>query len=142
MNMENEHFYASHSEETDDEKQTIRRNTHIGMSIILLLVIVLFDFINEDSVIKALFIYAGFTYGPLLGMYAFGFFVKRSVLDKYIPVIAILSPLFTALIKYYASGFMGGYQLGFELLIVNGLITFLGMLLFSKKSNVKRAVFV
>ena len=122
-----------------NEKKVMRRNTHIGMSLLLLVVIVIFDLINNDNVVSALFVYAGFTYGPLLGMYAFGFLLNRIVVDKYVPVIAIVSVLITLMIKFKS---FGGYQFGFELLIVNGLITFMGMLIFSKKRVLKSQEFV
>ena len=122
-----------------NEKKVMRRNTHIGMSLLLLVVIVVFDLINNDNVVSALFVYAGFTYGPLLGMYAFGFLLNRIVVDKYVPVIAIVSVLITLMIKFKS---FGGYQFGFELLIVNGLITFMGMLIFSKKRVLKSQEFV
>ena len=124
------------------EQKNIRWGVHIMMSVVLLIVITLFKSINYDSVIKELFIYAGYTYGPLLGMFAFGFFIKRDIIDKAMPFIAIGSPIITALIKSNSELIFNGYKIGFELLLINGLITILFMLLFSKKSNVKSSVFV
>lgn len=127
---------------TPMQQKKTRWGVHIMMSVILLIVITLFKSINNDSVIKELFIYAGYTYGPLLGMFAFGFFIKRDIIDKAMPFIAIGSPIITALIKTNSELIFNGYKIGFELLLINGLITILFMLLFSKKSNVKSSVFV
>ena len=103
-----------------------RKYIHLLMSIILLCVILFFNMINDQSVIKSLFTVAGYTYGPLLGMYAFGLFTKIKVNDKWVPLVAILSPLFCFVIQLY-------FSFGFELLILNGLITFVGLLIISKK---------
>jgi len=103
-----------------------RKNIHLLMSIILLCVILFFNMINDQSVIKSLFTVAGYTYGPLLGMYAFGLFTKIKVNDKWVPLVAILSPVFCFVIQLY-------FSFGFELLILNGLITFVGLLIISKK---------
>lgn len=103
-----------------------RKNIHLLMSIILLCVILFFNMINDQSVIKSLFTVAGYTYGPLLGMYAFGLFTKIEVNDKWVPLVAILSPVFCFVIQLY-------FSFGFELLILNGLITFVGLLIISKK---------
>ena len=103
-----------------------RKNIHLLMSIILLCVILFFNMINDQSVIKSLFTVAGYTYGPLLGMYAFGLFTKIKVNDKWVPLVAILSPVFCFVIQLY-------FSFGFELLILNGLITFVGLSIISKK---------
>jgi len=110
----------------------IRKFVHIGFSLLLLGVIMLFRAINDESVISALFTVAGYTYGPLLGMYAFGMFTKRKVQDRLVPYIAILSPFACWLLNY-----LTGNAFGFELLIINGTITFTGMwfLSISETSN-------
>ena len=95
------------------------------MSFILFIVILLFNAINDDSVIKSLFTVAGYTYGPLLGMYAFGLFTKYKIKDRWVPLVAILSPVICYILNLYIS-------FGFELLILNGLITFIGLLLIKK----------
>jgi hypothetical protein len=79
---------------------------------------------------------AGYTYGPLLGLYTFGLFVKdRKVVDKAVPWIAIASPVISYLLKMYSPQLFGGYKIGFEILIINGLLTFLALLLFSRKEK-------
>ena len=97
-----------------------RKLVHLGFSILLVLVILVFKSINDESVISSLFKVAGYTYGPLLGMYAFGLFTKLSVKDNWVPLVAVLSPLACYLIQIYI-------PFGFELLILNGLITFVGL---------------
>ena len=79
---------------------------------------------------------AGYTYGPLLGLYTFGLFVKnRKVFDKAVPFIAVASPIISYLMKQYSPQLFGGYKIGFEILIINGLLTFVALLAFSKKEK-------
>ncbi len=113
-------------------KQT-RRLVHVGFSILLMVVILLFRVVNNESVIKSLYTVAGYTYGPLLGMFAFGLLTKRDANDRLMPVIAVLSPLVCILLNQFSEFLLWGYKFGFELLIVNGLLCFLGMLIFSKR---------
>ena len=108
---------------------------HIGFSLILFLVIIIFRIINDDSVITAVFKVAGYTYGPLLGLYAFGLFTKYKVHDKWVPIIAILAPFISFILKVYSTDIIPGYKMGFELLILNGLITFIGLLIIRKKTQ-------
>ncbi|MFC2103991.1 sodium:solute symporter [Bacteroidota bacterium] len=115
---------------SEAELKTIRKKVHVGVSAALVIVILLFNAINNESVISAIFKVAGYTYGPLLGMYAFGMFTKLKTRDKYVPFVAIASPIICYALNYYSKEFLGGYQFGFELLILNGLITFLGLLIF------------
>lgn len=115
------------------ELKAIRKKVHVGVSAVLVMVILIFNAINNESVISAIFKVAGYTYGPLLGMYAFGMFTKYKTKDQYVPHIAIASPIICYFLNVYSKQFMGGYQIGFELLILNGLITFIGLLLIRKK---------
>lgn len=115
------------------EKQ-IRKRVHIGFSLVLLVVIVLFKYLVSENVIKDLFTAAGYTYGPLLGLFFFGLFTKYRVRDVWVPAIAIAAPLLTYLIKIYALEFFN-YTIGFELLLLNGALTFLG--LWSVRENKK-----
>lgn len=105
----------------------IRQRVHIGMSVILIIVIMIFKIINNDSVIAQLFTAAGYTYGPLLGLYAFGLFSKRQVRDGDVPYIAIASPIISFVLDYWSADIFGGYEIGFEILIINGLITYFGL---------------
>lgn len=117
-----------------EEESTLKRTrvrVHLMFSFILMGVILVFRAVNDTSVISALFTVAGYTYGPLLGMFAFGLFTKAAINDRAMPWIAVASPLLTLLINNYSEMLFGGYRFGFELLLVNGLITFTGMLLIS-----------
>ena len=90
------------------------------------------------ELIDKIFEIAGYTYGPLLGLYSFGLFMKnRKPNDKYVPFIAICSPIISYILNLYSKDILFGYQFGFEILIVNGLITFIALLLISKKENIK-----
>ncbi len=120
----------------EEQKLTrIRRQVHLGISIVLGLVIMLFRAINDENVISAIFRVAGYTYGPLLGLYAFGLFTRLRVRDRLVPLLAILSPVITFLLSHFSEALFNGYQFGFELLIVNGGVMFATLLLTSRKYN-------
>src|SRR5690554_3615504 len=105
----------------------------------MFLVILIFNAINDASVVSMIFRVASYTYGPLLGLYAFGLFLKkREVLDKVTPIICILSPLLTFLIVENSELLFGNYKFDVELIILNGLITLLGLFIFSKKKYSNR----
>ncbi|MFO7573931.1 MAG: sodium:solute symporter [Bacteroidales bacterium] len=120
-----------------DEKTVTRtrKRVHISITLVVMAIILLFREINDQSVISAVFTVAGYTYGPLLGLFAFGLFTKREVLDRATPWIAIASPIITFLVNSYSEQLLWGYKFGFELLILNGLITFIGLLIFSKSKR-------
>lgn len=116
---------------TEQEVKQIRRRVHIAISIVIAAVIMVFKAVNDQSVISAIFTVAGYTYGPLLGLYAFGLFTKFQVRDKWVPLVAIFSPIFCFFLAKYSP--LLGYKFGFELLMVNGAITFFGLLLLSRR---------
>jgi Na+/proline symporter len=118
---------------SEQQKKRIRQTVHIAFAIVLLMVIVLFRAINDRAVIDKLFTVAGYTYGPLLGLFAFGLFTKFPVRDRWVPLIALLSPIICYFLSEYSVDIFHGYRFGFELLILNGMITFAGLLLFRKK---------
>ncbi|MFL0352337.1 sodium:solute symporter [Xanthomarina sp. GH4-25] len=118
-----------------DEKAQVakRKQIHVLFSIVLILVIISFKYlIKDESVIAKLFVFAGYTYGPLLGLYAFGLFTKWQVRDKLVPVIAILSPILSYVISVN-SAIWFGFEFGFFILILNGFLTFLGLILIRRK---------
>ncbi|RUT73256.1 sodium:solute symporter [Ancylomarina longa] len=119
-------------EGNEQETTKLRKRSHILFSFLLLVVILIFRAINDESVIAAIFTVAGYTYGPLLGLYAFGLFTKYKVKDRYVPIIAILSPLICYILKDNAVAWFS-YPIGFELLIYNGIITFAGLYLIRKR---------
>lgn len=114
------------------DQKKLRMQVHVIMSIILFFTILIFRWINDDSVISNLFKAAGFTYGPLLGLYAFGLATKRAINDKLAPVVCILSPII-CFIAFKNPEWVGLKSIGFEILIYNGALTFLGLLLISRK---------
>jgi SSS family transporter len=118
----------------DKDKQVkVRKQIHIFISFVLILVIVSFKYlIKDESVIAKLFVFAGYTYGPLLGLYAFGLFTKWQVRDKLVPFIAILSPVLSYIISVNSLKWVG-FEFGFFILILNGLLTFLGLILIRRK---------
>jgi Na+/proline symporter len=118
---------------TEKERRQIRYLVHIAFATLLLLVIILFRAINDQAVIDKLFTIAGYTYGPLLGLYAFGLFTKFRVRDRFVPIVAVLSPVICYLLNQFSGVLFNGYRFGFELLIVNGFITFAGLLLLRVK---------
>jgi len=105
---------------------------HLAFSLLLFVVIVLFRLVNNDSIISAVFKVAGYTYGPLLGLYAFGLFTKLNVKDKLVPFICILSPILSYMINVISDGWFG-----FFILVVNGLLTFIGLYLI-KEAGMKK----
>lgn len=125
---------ASQLPEEDEKYTSWRYRVHIGFSILLFLTIVLFWWINDESVIVKLFKYAGYTYGPLLGLYGFGLLTKRQVKDKWIPLVCLLAPVLTYIINENSATLLWGYQFGFELLLLNGFLTALGLWGFSKNA--------
>ncbi|WP_370476754.1 sodium:solute symporter [Tamlana flava] len=117
-------------------QKSIRKRVHVFISAILVIVIILFDAIFKDvSVIWELFTAAGYTYGPLLGLFAFGIFTKQQLKDKYVWIIAIIAPIVSYFINEFSVDLLNGYQIGFEILIINGLLTFLGLILIRSKQH-------
>ena len=113
----------------------IRKRIHIMISFVLIFVIIAFKYvIKDESVIAKLFIFAGYTYGPLLGLYAFGLFTKWQIKDKLVPMIAILSPILAYLISENSLKWFG-FEFGFFILILNGLLTFIGLILVRIKQH-------
>src|SRR5690606_33972953 len=120
---------------TEVQQIQIRKRIHILISFILILVIIAFKYIIKDeSVIAKLFVFAGYTYGPLLGLYSFGLFTKWKIKDKLVPLIAILSPVLSYLISFYSEKWFD-FEFGFFVLILNGLLTFLALVLIRSKQN-------
>ncbi len=118
-------------ERTEQEEKQTRFQVHIGFSILLFLIVVVFQLINDRAVINALFIAAGYTYGPLLGLFTFGLFTSLQVRDRWVWTVGILSPVLSFVIDAYAPRILGGFEFGFLILALNGLLTFLGLLALS-----------
>ncbi len=121
-------FCVDICERQDDE--CLRKRTHLILCILFVLIILLFRLLNSTSVIDAVYVLCGYTYGPLLGLFTFGMLTTRYPRDRYVPYICIASPLLCYVIDLMAQCY-GGYRFGYELLMLNGLLTFLALLLLS-----------
>ena len=118
----------------DKPKVAVRKRqlTHIGMSVLFVVIMLVFKVLNNKSIIDAIYTIAAYTYGPLLGMFTFGLFTKRKTQDKLVPYIAVASPFLCYGLNIFCTQVFN-YPLGYEILIINGMITFGGMYLISKK---------
>jgi solute:Na+ symporter, SSS family len=121
------------------KRRKIKKYVHLMFSAMLILVILGFRVISNESVVVAVFTVAGYTYGPILGLFIFGIYSGRVVQDKWVPVIAFMSPIVSFFISKYSEILLWGYKFGFEVLILNGFLTILGLLIISKKAvNLKK----
>ena len=120
-------------DKSEQEQKSIRKKTHIGMSVLLVVVIIAFKYILNSNVIDSLLTVAGYTYGPLLGLLSFGIFTNYKIKDRYVWMVALASVTIVFLIGKIPSESLGGYVIGYELLPLNGLLTFLGLILIRRK---------
>lgn len=120
---------SSHDKE---QATSIRKNVHIGMSITFLVAILMIHYIGQENVLNTIYKVASYTYGPLLGMFTLGLFSKIRVKDKYMPAVCLLSPLLCYIIEMSLSAFFN-YKVGYEILILNGVLTIAGMYIIKKK---------
>lgn len=116
---------------TDQKKVKTRRIVHMLITIVFVAIIMLFRVLNNKSVIDAIYVIASYTYGPLLGLFAFGIFTKKDTWDRVVPYICLLSPLLCWTLQSLCQQ-LWGYKLGYELLMINGLFTFVGLLIAGK----------
>ena len=121
------------------QKKKLRQRIHLAVAFIFLLFVLLFYQINNPSMIGVILKVAAYTYGPLLGLFTFGIITKRNVHDKLVPVVCIAAPIICFFIDKFQKELFGNFQIGSELLILNGLITFTGLLMISKKATVPAA---
>ena len=118
-----------HADTRQDEPGLLhtRRRVHAGCAVVLGLVILGFSAIRDGSVINAIYTVAGYTYGPLLGLFFFGILTRREVRDRWVPCICVLSPLICYILSAHSEAWFGGYRIGFELLLINAAVTWLGL---------------
>ena len=116
------------------ENKLKRKKVHLFISLLLFTVILMVNYLNNDNIISTLFTLASYTYGPLLGLFFFGIFTKRDIYDNYTPYIVLIAPFLTYLLSVYDE-FLINFNFGYELLAVNGLITFTGLLLISRSKS-------
>lgn len=122
----------------EERQKTLRKQVHIGMSVLLILVIIAYKYILSSNVIDSLLTVAGYTYGPLLGLFAFGILTKYQIKDRYVFWVSLISVAVIAFVGQINPEHLGGYVIGYELLPLNGLITFFGLWLIRKKESAKK----
>jgi Na+/proline symporter len=125
---------------SEDAKLRLRRHVHLGFALLFLLMVLFFKWVDNPSMIGVILKLAGYTYGPLLGLFAFGMMTKRSLNDRLVPVVTVGAPILCELLEYNQHYLLGSYRLGLELLIVNGALVFIGLLAISRRATVKPAV--
>lgn len=122
---------------TESEVAGIRQKVHLGMAVTMCVVIVIINALNNTSVINAVYVLASYSYGPILGMFVFGIFTRRSVRDRYVPLVAILSPVLCYIIDTHSKAWFGGYEFSHERLILNAFLTFAGLWMLTVKKEKK-----
>jgi Na+/proline symporter len=123
------------NKENDAKLTKVRTLVHIGMAVLMAVCIYVIHLLNDDSVIQTVYKVASYTYGPLLGMFCFGIFTKKQVRDRWIPIAVIAAPVITWIIDVNSMAWFNGYQFSHERLILNALLTIVGMLLLIKPSK-------
>ncbi len=114
------------------KRQTLKHYVHIGFTLVFIVVILIFRMVNSQEVISAVFSIAGYTYGPLLGLFAFGLYLKRPLIDKLVPFVCIAAPFLTYAVEEFTKAAFD-FEFGFSKLMLNGFITFVGLWLLSRK---------
>ena len=118
------------------KKKKIRQRVHLSFAFIFLLFVLVFKVINNPSMIGVILKIASYTYGPLLGLFTFGILLNRNVKDNFVPIICVAAPIICFIIDKYQKVLFGNFEIGLELLIINGLITFLGLLIISSPKRI------
>ena len=117
---------------TEDQVTSMRKRVHLVMAALMGAVIMVFHFLNTKSAIDAVYKLASYTYGPILGMFAFGILTKRRVRDKWVPLVALAAPVLCLILQSNSERWFGGYTFSYEILLINALLTFLGLLIISR----------
>ncbi|MDF2187518.1 sodium:solute symporter [Paraflavitalea sp. CAU 1676] len=120
---------------SDAEKKKTRQRVHLSFAIIFLLLVMVFKWVNNSSMIGVILKVAAYTYGPLLGLFSFGILTKRLVEDRLVPVVCVIAPVVCFILDKFQKEIFGSFEIGLELLIINGLLTFTGLMLISKKQQ-------
>jgi Na+/proline symporter len=129
------------SEKTEAEKTKLRKIIHLSFAVLFIILVFIFKAINSKTIVDLIFLIAGYTYGPLLGLFAFGIFTKRNLKKNIVPVVCLLAPLFCYCIDFYSPKLFGpDYKIGNEMLIINGAITFILLYLFSTKTELANEI--
>ena len=125
----------ANEKQKDQDLTLTRKLVHFVMSLLMVIVIIIFYEMNDDSAINAVYSLAAYTYGPILGMFIFGMACKKPVYDRWVPIVAVMSPIICYILQSNSEKWFNGYQISFELLIINALITALGLCLLIRKKK-------
>jgi Na+/proline symporter len=117
---------------TEDQVTSMRKRVHLVMAALMGAVIMVFHFLNTNSAIDAVYKLASYTYGPILGMFAFGILTRRRIRDKWVPLVALAAPVLCLILQSNSERWFGGYTFSYEILLINALLTFLGLLIISR----------
>ena len=117
---------------TEAEKKKVRQRIHLTVAFIFLVFVMIFKWVNDPSMIGVILKVAAYTYGPLLGLFSFGIITKRKVTDRLVPIVCVLAPIICFFLDKFQKDILGKYEIGLELLIINGLLTFIGLFIISK----------
>lgn len=120
---------------SEEEVTKMRKRVHLGMAVVMGLSIIVFNMLNNTSVVDAVYTLASYTYGPILGLFAFGILIKKPVRDRWIPIVALASPLLCWVMDRHSEAWFNGYHFSYELLILNALFTFAGLCLLIKRGE-------
>nr|WP_294903418.1 sodium:solute symporter [uncultured Lacibacter sp.] len=125
---------------TDAEKKKMRQRVHLIFAGVFLILVMVYKWVNEPSMIGVILKVAAYTYGPLLGLFTFGIITKRAVNDKLVPIICVIAPAICFVIDKFQKQLFGSFEVGLELLIINGFLTFIGLMLISSKQTSQTAI--
>ncbi len=120
---------------SEKDKNRLRKKVHLGFALLFIILVFVFKAVDSKTIVDLIFLIAGYTYGPLLGLFAFGILTKRSLKRNIVPVVCIIAPILCYLIDYFSESMFGSYKIGFEMLIINGLITFMLLSFFSYRKD-------
>jgi Na+/proline symporter len=120
---------------SEDERSALRKKVHLSFALLFLLCVLFFKWLNNKSIVFILLDIAGYTYGPLLGLFAFGILTSRIIKGHAVPIVCLLAPALCYLLQTFSVTLLGGYQIGVEMLIINGALTFAGLWLISQPNQ-------
>ena len=120
---------------SEKDKTKLRKQIHLGFALVFIILVFIFKAVDSKTIVDLIFLIAGYTYGPLLGLFAFGILTKRILKKNIVPVVCILSPILCYLLDYFSESMFGSYKIGYEMLIINGVITFVLLYIFSDRKE-------
>jgi len=127
---------------SEKQRTRLRHMVHLSFCALFLVLVMVFKWIDEPSMIGVILKLAGYTYGPLLGLFGFGILTQRVVNDRMVPLVVLAAPVLCAILEWKQHLLLGSYQLGLELLVINGLIVMAGLFLISQPASAKPAAAV